>query len=535
MKEPAADPHSDDEDARTLRRLGYTQQLHRGMSGFSNFAISLSIICILAGGVTSFHLGYCGVGGAAIGLGWPLACLLALAVALTMSQVASAFPTAGGLYHWAAILGGRGWGWATAWFNLAGLITVLAAINVGTYQFLASAFAGRLGLDPDLLGPAGKVAVQTAAVLLITASQAVFNHLGIRVTTRLTDFSGYWILLVASVLTLILLACAPALEPARLVTFENFSRLTDAEGEPLVWPPTDSLAWLFLLGLLLPAYTLTGFDASAHTAEETRAAARNVPRGIVRSVVVSGVFGWVMLCAVVLAAPDPAGAAARGEGAFLAITDGVLPEALAAPFYLGIGVAQYLCGLATVTSASRMAFAFARDGGLPLSRALSAVSQVYRTPPVSVWAVALLAVAFTVYTPVYATITVVCTVFLYLSYLVPTALGMLAHGRSWTRMGPWDLGRWYKPLALLSVLGSGLLFVIGVQPPNEKALWTVAGAVLLLTLTWYGHERRRFPGPPRLDVAGELGTARPDLPGRPADRGTAGTADGKGTSRTDSR
>src|SRR5207302_6929204 len=128
------------DDVRTLHRLGYAQELARRMSGFSNFALSLSIICILAGGVTSFHLGFCGVGGASVGLGWPLVCAFALVVALTMGQVASAFPTAGGLYHWAAILGGRGWGWAVAWFNLLGLVTVLAAINVRTYQFAARAF-----------------------------------------------------------------------------------------------------------------------------------------------------------------------------------------------------------------------------------------------------------------------------------------------------------------------------------------------------------------------------------------------------------
>src|SRR5262245_37019060 len=147
-----------DKDALELRRLGYAQELRRGLGAFTNLALSLSVICVLAGGITSFHLGLCGVGGAAVGLGWPLACLFSLAVALTMGQVASAFPTAGGLYHWAAILGGRGWGWATAWFNLAGLITVLAAINVGTYQFLLNAFGPRLGLDPKALGPAGEVA-----------------------------------------------------------------------------------------------------------------------------------------------------------------------------------------------------------------------------------------------------------------------------------------------------------------------------------------------------------------------------------------
>src|SRR3954468_23384618 len=128
-----------DEDVKTLHALGYAQELARVLGGFSNFAISLSIICILAGGITSFQVGYCSVGGASIGIGWPLVCLFSLCVAATMGQIASAFPTAGGLYHWAAILGGRGWGWATAWFNLAGLVAVLAAINVGTFRFAMGA------------------------------------------------------------------------------------------------------------------------------------------------------------------------------------------------------------------------------------------------------------------------------------------------------------------------------------------------------------------------------------------------------------
>src|SRR5262249_60881274 len=130
-----------------------------------------------------------------------LACLSSLVVARTMGQVASAFPTAGGLYHWSAILGGRGWGWITAWFNLAGLVTVLAAINVGTYQFTAAALGKHVGYEPDTLGP-WKVPLQTAFVLVLTTSQAFINHRGIRLTTRLTDFSGYWILLVATALTL---------------------------------------------------------------------------------------------------------------------------------------------------------------------------------------------------------------------------------------------------------------------------------------------------------------------------------------------
>src|SRR4051812_36259466 len=195
------------DDVRTLHRLGYAQELARVLGGFSNFAISLSIICILAGGVTSFHVGFGSVGGAAVGIGWPLVGLFALCVAATMGQIASAFPTAGGLYHWAATLGGRGWGWATAWFNLAGLVAVLAAINVGTFRFALSAFAPTV--KPTEL-------MQFGAVALMTASHAVVNHLGIRVARVLTDFAGYWILLVALAVTVSLVAAAPSYDFERL-------------------------------------------------------------------------------------------------------------------------------------------------------------------------------------------------------------------------------------------------------------------------------------------------------------------------------
>src|SRR5262249_26384324 len=156
--------------------------------------------------------------------------------------------------------------------------------------------------------------------------------------------------------------------------FDNFSGYPDPASS--VWPRTENLAWLFALGFLLPAYTITGFDASAHTAEETVGAARHVPRGIVRSVLVSGVFGWVMLAAVVLAMPDLEAAAKQGDGAFFWTMGETLPPWLVAVLYAGIALAQYLCGLATVTSASRMAYAFARDGGLPFSRVLRLVSGV---------------------------------------------------------------------------------------------------------------------------------------------------------------
>src|SRR5262249_38383241 len=222
------------EDVRQLHGMGYAQELLRRMGGFSNFAVSFSIICIVAGGLTSFHLGLCAAGGASIGLGWPLGCAISLCFALAMAQLASAFPTAGGLYHWASILGGRALGWVTAWFNLVGLVAGLAAVHVGTLLFAARSLGPALGLRPPGAG------AQFLGVLLITATQAWINHRGIRLTALLTDLSGWLILLLAVALTISMLSWAPTFEPGRLCTFSNCSGDAGAG----VWPPQDDVVWL---------------------------------------------------------------------------------------------------------------------------------------------------------------------------------------------------------------------------------------------------------------------------------------------------
>lgn len=510
---PEPIPASVDQDRELLHRLGYAQELKRRMSGFSNYAISLSIICILAGGITSFPVGLGSVGGASVGLGWPLMSLVALAFAATMAQLASAFPTAGGLYHWSSMLGGRGWGWATAWFNLIGLITVIAAINVATVQFTLAAFAPLLGLDDArvgellgvlmgdapvrawLLGSTGGgalLATQLLAVTLISASHALFNHRGIELTTRLTDFSGYLILVVSVLLTAALLWWAPGFDLQRLVTLTNVTGQPEAAP---VWPRTESLGWAFALGLLLPAYTITGFDASAHSSEETVGAARAVPQGIIRSVLVSGLMGWIMLVAVVLAIPDMDAAVQQGSNVFFWTLEQTLPVWLRFSLLAAICLAQYLCGLAALTSTSRMVYAFARDGGLPRSDWLRQVSHRFRTPAVAVWVAAAISVAITALVP-YLAITAVAVIFVYVSYLMPTLVALGAHGRTWTEMGPWSVGALYRPLGVLCVLSGVALIVIGVQPPNDIAQLVIPSTVLLLTGYWWVWKRKHFRGPP---------------------------------------
>ena len=483
-------------DMKVLHGMGYAQELERSMSKFSNFAISFSIICILSGGINSFAQAISSIGGAGAGIGWLVGCAISATFALAMAQIASAFPTAGGLYHWASILGNRFTGWLTAWLNLLGLITVLGAINIGTAFFFQGTFGGLIGMTTD----ASHIVIFVAVV---TTLQALFNHLGIRVTAMMTDFSGYIIFVTTAVLIVACLYFAPSIDISRLWTFTNYS----GEAGGNVFPASDNMVYLFLLCLLLPVYTITGYDASAHTSEETVKAAHSVPRSIVSAVLWSSLIGWVMLCAITLAIPDMTAGAASGWGVFFGTMDAILPAWLKLVIYLAIFISQLLCGLATVTSASRMLFAFARDKGLPVgSTALAKVSPQYRTPVNAIWAVAILEIGYVFAaqfvsiggTNLYTIVVNSTLVFLFLSFAIPLALAMFAYGGpKWPNPGPWSLGGGlYKLVTLLSLVGMGIIFYIAVQPPNDSVLYIVVGFLVLAGVLWVAVENRRFEGPP---------------------------------------
>src|SRR6202022_5035728 len=129
---------ANDSDVQTLHRLGYAQELLRRMSGFSNFAVSFTIISILSGCLTLYGFGMNAGGPIVMNIGWPLVGIFVTLVGLAMAEVCSSFPTAGGLYYWAAKLGGNNsaaWSWFTGWFNLLGQVAVTAGIDFGLAYF----------------------------------------------------------------------------------------------------------------------------------------------------------------------------------------------------------------------------------------------------------------------------------------------------------------------------------------------------------------------------------------------------------------
>lgn len=318
-----AAPSQKDLDARALEKLGYAQQLLRDMGGFQNFALSFSIISILTGAVTLYGYGLKMGGPFEMAVGWPLVAVLTLAVAMSLAELASAFPTAGALYHWASMLGGRGVGWATAWLNTLGQFAITAAIDYGLAEFLA----------PMLGYPADRAHVLPLYALVLL-SHGALNHVGVRAVARANAFSAWYHLAGVAVLVGALVAFAP-LQPAGFL----LQRYTEAPG---------GLQWGFLLGLLQAGWTFTGYDASAHVSEETVDPRRVAPWGIVLSVAVSGVVGWVMLAAVTLAIDElPKTVAAANP--FIHVLRGGLGSLGDALVWMILG-AMWFCGLSSVTS-----------------------------------------------------------------------------------------------------------------------------------------------------------------------------------------
>jgi amino acid transporter len=498
-------PHLD-EDTKILHEMGYAQELSRRMGPFQSFAISFSIICIISGGLGSFPIAMSSGGPFSLTIGWIIGGIYALIVAAALGQIASAYPTAGSLYHWSSILGGRFWGWATAYVNLLGLFFVIPAVNVFLYLFSKDIFfAGMLGWDVSGWGNG----TQIAAVAVLTAAQAILNHVGIRLTTLITDFSGYLILAVTVILIVLFLAAAPSFDVSKLFTLVNN---TGAPGGGVA-PEQSSILMAILIGLLYPLFTITGFDASAHTAEETVNARETVHKGMLHSVFWSLVFGFVMIAAIVMAIPDTTAAAASGWSSFNNIfIAAILPSFLGKLMVIGIIIANFCCALAAVTSTSRMIYAFARDGGLPASGLLKSVSPSFRTPVAAIWFTAIVAVVLTaITTPLgaFAALSTGCAMYLYISYAMPVFAGFFAEGKTWTSYGNFRLGGLSKLFGIIIMIGTVLITVAGhifVPSAGEwgngfaPGLWYyTVGYLIFLALLWVLVENRRFKGPPQGD------------------------------------
>ncbi len=518
------------EDERTLHRLGYAQELLRGWGGFSNFAISFTIISILAGCLTSYYIAIVWGGPVAVTWGWLLVGGFCILVSLAMGEIASTYPTAGGLYYWSSRLGSPGWGWFTGWFNLIGQIAVTAAIDFGAATFITSL------LNLWFSYPATpRWTFVTYSVII--ALHGAINTFGVRLLARINNISAWWHMAGVAVIVLVLIFIPDHHKSISFVftDTENFSGFQGTSwGNPMYWV-------VFGIGLLMSQYTITGYDASAHMSEETQNASRSAAIGMVMSVVVSVIFGFILLVAVTFAIPGPVGDVAGQFG--FAVTY-IWQNAMStkwAEFLLFIAcVAQFFCGLASVTSASRMMFAFSRDGAIPGHRWWRRVSARERVPVNSVWAICFLSWALmlpTLKNPFvgYAVGTSIAVIGLYIAFVLPIILRYRAKDNF--ERGAWHLGnhyKWIDPLAIIWIVLICILFLLPLFPdgiPGNAAVsgshflvnvnWidvnyaplTVGGAFIFFGGWWVLSANKWFKGPVRMGSEEELGRIEAGLSG----------------------
>jgi amino acid transporter len=456
-------PSRDEQD---LGHFGYAQELFRSMGGFSNFAISFSIISILTGAVTLYGYGLKMGGPLEMSLGWPLATVFTLLLAASMAELCSAYPTSGAMYHWAAALGGRTAAWFVASLNIVGLIAALAGINFSAAQFVLPF----LGISPS----STHIFLMFALTLVV---HGLINHFGVRLVAVLNNTSVVIHIIGVFAIAGVLFWFAPR-QPISFLASGGTS-----SGHPY--------AWAFLLGLLQAHWTYTGFDGSAHMAEETRDPRRVAPWGMVIAVGVSGVVGYILLLAITLAIRSvPAVLAAQDAQTGLGYRFGNALAAIAS-------MAMWFCGLSCVTSASRAIYSLARDHGTPFAGIMQQVSAKHGTPVAAIWATVIASLAAMAWTGAVPIVTSLSTVALYLAYVIPVALGLRARlrGSDWPTLAKWTLGRWGPALNGIALVYTFFICFVLMMPPNQLAAKTLAGVLAALTLIYIFEVRRKYVTP----------------------------------------
>jgi amino acid transporter len=515
-------------DEKRLAELGYKQELNRNWSGFSNFAISFSIISILAGCFTTFGQAWNNGGPIAISIGWPIISAFILIIGFTMSELVSAYPTSGGIYWWASKLGGPKAGYYTGWLNLIGLLAVIASVAYGCATFFDLAFSSLSSSWAEGYSLQRVFVMFIIILILISALNIFSGHL----MAVLNNVSVWWHVFGAALIVLILVFL-----PENHMSFNDVFSMRVNNTGGLNGGSTDGPGYWFYvlpLGFLLTQYTITGFDASAHLSEETQGAADGAAKGIWKSIFYSAIGGWVLLLAFLFAVQD-ADAVTAGGGGVAVIFAQALDANVAGMVLLISAIGQFFCSMACMTSTSRMLYAFSRDGAVPGSRWWASLSK-NQVPVQAVLLAAVVAVIITlpallevnigseeapiiVPTAFYAVVSV-AVIGLYLAFLVPIYLRWRA-GDKFVQC-PWNLGnkwKWMAPIACLEIVVVSIYFIMPFTPAgtppflrwlngspsaeevpfewkfvNYAPILTI-GALIVLWIGWHLSAKKWFTGP----------------------------------------
>ncbi|XP_057844704.1 amino-acid permease BAT1 homolog isoform X1 [Cryptomeria japonica] len=491
-----------------LNELGYKQELNRNLSVLSNFALSFSIISILTGITTLYNTGLTYGGPVTMVYGWLIAGFFTMFVGLSMAEICSSYPTSGGLYYWSAMLAGKNWGpfasWITGWFNIVGQWAVTTSIDFSLAQLLQVIILLSTG------GKHGGGYNASKYVVIgfhggILFSHAILNSLPVTWLSLFGTLSAAWNVLGVFVLMILIPTVAPKKASAEFV-FEHFN--TD-NGVGI-----HSKPYIFVLGLLMSQYTLSGYDASAHMSEETKGADKNGPYGIISAIVISIIVGWGYILGITFAVTDISSILSKDNDAGGYAIAEIFYQSFKSRYGNGTGgiiclgvvaVAIYFCGLSSVTSNSRMTYAFSRDGAMPLSKVWHNVNK-NEVPLNAVWLSAIISFCMALTSLVslvaFQAMVSIATIGLYIAYALPTLFRVTLARRTFVQ-GPFNLGKFSLFVGWVAVLWVAtitVLFSLPVEYPITKDTLNytpvaVGGLFVLVCGSWLIHARHWFKGP----------------------------------------
>ncbi|VFQ99335.1 unnamed protein product [Cuscuta campestris] len=491
-----------------LKELGYKQELKRDLSVFANFAFSFSIISVLTGITTLYDTGLNFGGPVSLLYGWFVAGAFTMCIGFSMAEICSSYPTSGGLYYWSAMLAGPNWApfasWLTGWFNIVGQWAITASIDFSLAQLIKVIILLSTGGKNGGGYEASKYVVIAlhGGILLL---HAIINSLPISTLSFFGQVAAAWNLVGVCVLMVLVPFVATERASAKFV----FTYFNTDNGDGI-----SSKVYIFVLGLLMSQYTLTGYDASAHMSEETKGADKNGPKGIISSIGISIIFGWGYLLGITFAVANipflldkhnDAGGYAIAEIFYLAFKNRYGSGAGGIVCLGVVAVAIFFCGMGSVTSNSRMAYAFSRDGAMPLSNLWHCVNK-QEVPINAVWLSALISFCMALTSlgslVAFQAMVSIATIGLYIAYALPIFFRVTLARKSF-RPGPFNLGRYGVLIGWVSVLWVGTISVlfslpvaypISAQTVNYTPV-AVCGLLFLTVSSWILFARHWFRGP----------------------------------------
>jgi amino acid transporter len=516
------------DDEQQLADLGYKQELNRSWSGFSNFAISFSIISILAGCFTTFFQAWNNGGPIAISWGWPIVSAFILLIGFCMSELVSAYPTSGGIYWWASKLGGVKAGFYTGWLNLIGLLAIDASVAYGCATFFDLAFS-RFSDSWAAGYSLARVFWMFVVILVLVSAVNIFSS---HLLAIINNVSVWWHVVGTAIVIAILWLIPDKHASASYVFTGEVNNTGGLFGGDTGGPGF----WLYVLplGFLLTQYTITGYDASAHLSEETQGAANGAAKGIWRSIFYSAIGGYVLLLSFVFAVQNGDEVTAGGGGVQI-IFDQALGSKWAGVVLLIAASGQFYCTTACMTSTTRMLFAFSRDGAVPGS-SLWAKLNKNKVPVNGVILAAVVAIIITlpalieinigteeapiVVPYAFSAVVSIGVIGLYLAFAIPIYYRLRAG--SAFKQGSWNLGskwKWMAPLAIAEIVVTSIYFIMPFTPAGTPGFMrgllgapstdevpfdfkfvnytpiVTGGALLVLWIGWHLSAKKWFTGP----------------------------------------